>query len=572
VRTDRFGRTFALLAGVALVSCLICAPARASSVPFVVTTYGELLIYFSDLSTRGGLGMGVYRTYNSGDTYLMGRFGDAWITGSESYIVVQADGSIVIHEFGGGASNLFKPTSLGRRSATDILDEIIRAAQMTGRFGSDADRASYESWLQKDGNEENEWERYVGLGLIKPLDIPIGQTFFSSQFYTEYLTRVPEGYQRERRFPGGVYFQAFNEARKTNRWWDANGDFIAIDLTKDGNWAGSSDNWGDRFTFSTTANGLVSGISGSQHIVRYNYQDVAAPYNGSDLMSVDIDGKVTRYGYDAKNLLIAIWYADNTTMHITYDDLGRVASVKDADGTVTSYRYTMCATPASTQCAFEKDTRAPNGQTHSDVTAFSYDVGGHKDKDVETNDGAVIKTTAYDDKGHIASVTTPQGTTEFGYDYLDRVNFKRLPSGTTFAWQYDLVSRSVSIVTRTTKDGVVVEHFQYDPKGNLVRAYDNDGHDFAIDHDPHGRVASVGGGGVSLDFIFSDARATSPDSVTLDGVGSVSLSYDASGAVAKAQSAGGAAVVAKVRAALQSVDNLIADASFHVVTLPAGGP
>ena len=115
-----------------------------------------------------------------------------------------------------------------------------------------------------------------------------------------------------------------------------------------------------------------------------------------------------------------------------------------------------------------------------------------------------------------------------------------------------------------------MEHFQYDPKGNLVRAYDNAGHDFSIDHDAHGRVASVSGGGVSLDFTFSDARAVTPGSVALDGVGSVILSYDASGAVAKAQSAGGAAVVAKVSAALQSVDNLISDAFFSVVTLPAG--
>jgi YD repeat-containing protein len=569
VRTDRLGRTFVLLAGVALVSCLICAPARASSVPFVVTTNGDLLIDFSDLTTRGGLNMGVYRTYNSWNTNLMSRFGDGWETASDSYLVVQADGSIVIHEFGGGAINSFTPTSLGRRNATDILDEIMLAAQMTGRFGSDVDRAAYEHWVQSDGNEEAEWQHYKDLGLVKPVDPPIGETFFSSQFYTEYLTRVPEGYQRERRFLGGVYFQAFNEEGKMNRWWDEYGDFIAIDLTKDGNFAQASDNWGDRFTFSTTA-GLITGISGSQHIARYHYQAVAKPYTGSDLMSVDIDGKVTRYGYDAKNRLIAIWNADNTAMHITYDDLGRAASVNDADGTVTSYRYTMCATPASTQCTFEKDTRAPNGQTHSDVTAFSYEAGGHKDKDVETYDGAVIKTTAYDEKGHTASVTTPQGTTEFGYDDLARVNFARLPSGTTLALQYDLMSRSVSILTRTTKEGVVVEHFQYDPKGNLVRAYDNEGHDFSIDHDSHGRIASVGGGGVSLDFIFSDARATSPDSVALDGVGSVSLSYDASGAVAKAQSTGGAAVVAKVRAALQSVNNLISDAFFHVVTLPAG--
>jgi YD repeat-containing protein len=323
-------------------------------------------------------------------------------------------------------------------------------------------------------------------------------------------------------------------------------------------------------TFSTTAAGLVTGISGSNHILRYHYQDATKPNTGSDLMSADIDGKVTRYGYDAKNRLIAIWYANNTAMHITYDDFSRAVSVNDADGTVTSYRYTMCLAPAFTTCSFEKDTRA-NGWTHSDVTAFSYDAGGHKEKDVETYDGAVIKTTAYDAKGHVASVTTPQGTTEFGYDDLDRRNFVRLPSGTTFALQYDLVSGSPSIVTRTKKDGsVVIQHFQYDPKGNLVRAYDNDGHDFSIDHDPHGRIASVGGG-VSLDFIYSDARATTPDSVALDGVGSVSVSYDASGAVAKAQSAGGAAVIAKVRAALQSVDDLISDAFIRVpVTLPAG--
>jgi len=552
-----------------LASLLVVAPARAQKVSFDVTTYGDFHINFIDIRTQGGLGMGVSRVYNSLDNDRTGRFGNGWSAQAETYVTVEADGSIVIHEYGGGANNAFQPTTLSRRASTDILNEIMRAAEETGKFGSDADRLAYRQWLETDDNEEYAWENFASLGLVRQQDPPIGETFFSGRFDTEFVTRVPEGYQREMKYTGGVLFQAFNFGGRLTRYWDTNHNFIALSYGQDGNIQEALDNEGDRFAFSTK-NGLVARVNDApDHLVLYDYKTSNVPYSGYDLTSVTVDGKKTRYDYDRNDRIIAIWYPDSTSMHITYDQTGKATSVKDTDGTMTTYSYTTRRTQMIDVSTFEEDIHKSNGEIQRDTFQSFYDPPDYyKDKEIETDDGVVVKTTTYNSNGDELTSTTAKGSTEYGYDSLDREILEKEPTGRTLTWQYDPATGSVSVTNETDKNSVLTEHFEYDPRGNLARAYDNDGHDFTINHDEHGRIASVSGT-IHLSFQYPNGRAPNPTTVALDGVDSVGISYLPNGDVEKAQSLGGDVVVDKVRVALKTVDDLISDAGFDVVTLPA---
>jgi YD repeat-containing protein len=143
-----------------------------------------------------------------------------------------------------------------------------------------------------------------------------------------------------------------------------------------------------------------------------------------------------------------------------------------------------------------------------------------------------------------------------------------LPTGTVYTWEYDPATGRVSIATTTAKDSVLTEHFQYDPKGNLERAYDTNGHDVTIGYDLYGRIAAVTGSTVQLHFGYADNRVSHPATVALSGVGSVSVDYLADGTVKNAQSSGGTAVVDKVRTSLQTVDDLVRAAGVDVILLP----
>lgn len=566
---------FALLAGTVLACWVLVAPARAEKNPFNVSAFGNLYISFTDFTTQGGLGMGTRRIYNSFDYYRMGRFGVGWSNQAETYLTVESDGSILIHEYGGGAENAFQPTTSSTRASNDVIDEIMQAAEKSGKFGSQADRAAYRQWLETGTNRETAWASFAKMGLVKEQDPPVGETFFSGAFYTEYITRVPEGYQRKMKYTGGVYFQAFDNNGRLTRYWDTSHNYIALLYAGNGSIAQAYDNLGDRSVFSATSDGHVTRISCTpNHLLLYTYKPASAAFNqGSyDLVSVSVDAKVTQYGYDRNDQLTSVTYPDKTSMHVSYDAEERVASITDTDGTSTSYTYGLTTTASSKIYTFENKIRKPNGETHDNLFRYYYDAPSYnKDKVEETDDGALAKTTTYDANGDELATTTPKGTTQFQYDSLDREIFEKQPSGRTLTWQYDLATGNVAVVTITDKNTVVTEHFNYDPEGDLIRAYDTAGHDFTLAYDDHGRVASVTGSALNLGFSYADSRATKPATVMLAGTGSISVTYLADGNVAKAQSSQGSGVVDKVRAALNTVDDLISEAGFDVLTLPVGG-
>jgi YD repeat-containing protein len=551
--------------GVAALVCLFIATPALASVPFVVTRYGDLNLDFTDLREPGGLIMEITRVYNSFDSSRKGIFGTCWGSRAEDYLKVQDDGSIVVHEYGGGANNKFEPTTSTLRSQTEIIDEIERAAEQTGQFGSEADRQAYRQWLESSSdNEEEAWENFVDLGLLKSHAPPVGETFFSARFATEFLTREAEGYQRSTTYNGQTIFEAFDLSGRLTRFWDANHDYIALTYGPDGNLRESSDNEGNRFEFTFTADGFVSRIADSQgHVVRYQYKN-------ADLQSVNVNGSVTRFAYDSDHRLTDIHYPDRTSLQIGYDQSGLANRVKDTDGTINTYSYSTKKTQTSTVNSFVTNTRKPSGETHRKTFQYFYDAPDYfEDREIETDDGVVASDTTYDRNFEPLSVTTAKGITSYAYDSLSRMIRKQLPTGTVYNWEYDPATGRVSTATTTTKDSVLTEHFQYDPKGNLARAYDSNGHDVTIGYDPYSRIAAVTGSTVELHFAYADNRVSHPATVVLGGIGTVNVTYLADGTVSNAQSGGGAAVVDKVRTSLETVDDLIRAAGVDVITLPA---
>ncbi len=556
-------RTIVGCAAAALAFLLVTAPAFASA-PYVVTRYGDFNFDHTDLHEPAGLFMEITRVYNSFDTSRKGIFGTCWGSRAEDYLKVQDDGSIVVHEYGGGASNKFNPTTSTMRPQSEILDEIEQAAENTGQFGSVADRQAYRQYLESSSeNEEEAWENFVALGLLKSQVPAVGETFFSARFATEFLTREAEGYQRSTTYNGQTIFEAFDLSGRLTRFWDANHDYIALTYGADGHLRESTDNEGNRFDFAFTTDGFVKRIVDSQgHVVSYQYKN-------ADLQSVDVNGSVTRYDYDSDHKLIAIHYPDRTSAQVGYNTSGLVNRVVDADGTVNSYRYATTKNPTSTVNTFETNTRKPGGASHRKTYQYFYDAPDFfEDREIETDDGIVATDTTYDRNFEPLKITTVNGITTYGYDSLSRLIRKQLPTGTVFTWEYDPATGRVSTATTTAKDSVLTEHFQYDPKGNLARAYDTNGHDVTIGYDLYGRVAAVTGSTVQLHFGYADNRVSHPATVALGGVGSVSVDYLTDGTVKDAQSGGGTAVVDKVRTSLQTVDDLVRAAGVDVILLP----
>ncbi len=555
------------IACAATVALFMLAPERATA-SYEVTHYGDFYLDHTDVHAPGGLGMDITRIYNSFDGDRKGIFGTGWGSRAEDYLKLQDDGSIVVHEYGGGANNTFTPTTSSLRPQAQIISEIMGAAEQAGQFGGEADRAAYRVWLTRNqDNEEQAWETFVGLGLLKSQEPAVGETFFSGRFATEFLTRVPEGYQRVSTYNGQTIYEAFDLSGRLTRLWDANHDYVALTYGSDGRLAETTDNEGHRFAFSFTSDGFVRRIDDSQgHIVRYQY-------NNADLVSVDEDGAVTRYRYDTEHRLIAVAVAGSASTQVAYNEAGLATRLRDPDGTVTTYAYSTSLSQSSRIDTVQTDIRKSSGESHHKKSQYFYDFDGllyHLNRQIETDDGVATDTT-FDRNLSPLTITTPQGTTSYTYDSLGRLEKKQMPSGTVYQWEYDAANGKVGTATTTDKTTVLTEHFEYDQKGNLVRAYDSDQHDVAIAYDPYGRIGTVTGSTMVLRFAYADSGTTHPSTVELVGTGSVQVSYLADGTVRNAQSADGAAIVSKVGASLKTVDDLIRAAGIDVVTLPAPG-
>ena len=85
----------------------------------------------------------------------------AGATSYESYLTVSADGSVVVHEYGGGAENRFSP--VGFRQLTEKAVDMIAGAAQKRAPSEVRQLASYKVALKSDATFRNdEWEKFRG--------------------------------------------------------------------------------------------------------------------------------------------------------------------------------------------------------------------------------------------------------------------------------------------------------------------------------------------------------------------------------------------------------------------------
>ncbi|MQS15923.1 DNRLRE domain-containing protein [Streptomyces kaniharaensis] len=212
---------------------------------------------------------------------------------------------------------------------------------------------------------------------------------------------------------------------------------------------------------------------------RYGYDALSRRASVTDAL-----GQVTRYTYTPRSQpatsVIEGWNGDGkgtrdlTTESRAYDPAGRLASVTDPMGAVTSYTYFDDGLPATTKA--EAVTQA-DGSTRSIVLeANEYDGAGYLIKQT-TGGGRTTAVHTVDPSGRVTqTVLDPGGlarTTTLGYDADDRVTATTLKvSDTENSVQtntYDPAGRLTRAQLGSTTGGpTAVSTFTYDQRGLLT--------------------------------------------------------------------------------------------------------
>ena len=194
--------------------------------------------------------------------------------------------------------------------------------------------------------------------------------------------------------------------------------------------------------------------------------------HGNQVSIIDPNGHETRFTYDdlgretSRTLPIGVETTgdpDDFIEEESYDELGRLDYEVSFEGVVTSYTYddSQGAGGRLVQMQYFDDLTAYNGGagTPSEVVAYAYDAFGRQvgviqdaDGDLGTTADQRVEENAYNTRGQLIMVTSPEGVIHYEYDAVTGLHTR------TWTAQY----------TQTTEaDATTDTHYAYDSLGRL---------------------------------------------------------------------------------------------------------
>ncbi len=528
---------------------------------------GNFFVGYTDIVYPGGFEPKVERVYNSKSAF-QGMFGWGWGNEYETQLNVAADGSVVVHEFGGGADNRFSPQAFNPRELDAAVATISEAARQGGSLGSAEQINGYRQRLRSDANfRTEEWERLRRAGKVQARQLPVNTRLFSNRFSFQYLTRIQGGYQRN--FESGR-IERFDDAGHLARVSDKNGNFIDFTYGKDGRIQKLVDNFNRKIFLTFNTQGRlekIQGEGGKEGVYRYNEQ-------GELVYSRDVDGNVYSYKYspDKRHNLVEIAYSDRTTLQVAYygrDRFENVRSVKDRDGSVSDYAYDLGSADKS-RLAVAVNVKGADGAPVS-KSRYEYFVKRKADgeewtyKLISELDGDRTETVYNECCGLPLLIKRDGEETAFEYNARGSVTKKITPTEIT-QLVYDPQVGKVAKVTRFSKANskqVSWSEFKYDDKGNLTFAKNSEGQGVKLVYDTVGRIKSLlDQNRRRIDFKYNEN--SKPVEISDPQLGSILVTYSNSGEIKKVDSPAGRKIAMQVTTAFQNLLDIIRPAGVSL--------
>lgn len=542
------------------ITCMLSLVARHRATANVSLKNGNFFVVYTDIVYPGGAEPKVERVYNSKASFR-GMFGPGWGNEYEMYVHAEADGAVVVHEYGGGAENRFTPPQISDGTLGKLIERIANASKTTGDITSSSLEREFVSKLRSDaGFRERQWEAFRGRGILPAAATPVGTVLRSNRFGNQVLTRVPEGYIRT--YEAGRT-ECFNDEGRLLQVSDPNGNTLTLRYAA-GKIMELSDNLGRGVEFVLNAKGLMAqlkGFDGRTATFRYNEQDELVE-------SSDVEANHYAYTYsdDGRHNLTRIAYDDGTTMEMAYhgkDKHYNIRSVKDRDGTLTEYDYDVRSADH-----YKVVANVSNNAQHVSSSSYEYFLGHNADgttwtqRLVTSQDGDTTDT-VYDQKtGNPETIARGGEITRFRYDEHGRVIYKDTPSETT-TLEYDPQAGKVAYVKhelKRPKSNSSWSRFRYDSRGNLIYAEDSEHRTATLKYDSAGRIDEmVGQDNVRFRFSYNEtSKPVEIRRINPDGTSDfITVTYTESGEIRKVESPGGRAIAVAVTSSFQNLLDLI---------------
>ena len=539
---------------------------------FVSVINGNYSVSFVDIThpqSRQEYQLKVSRTYNSKSQYD-GIFGYGWGSEFESFLIVSADGTVVINESGGGEKTRFagnlKPRVLNVQIKR-LVNAKIEKMKKEGKAFSNTEIKAYTAKLQKDADFRDEEGRTLK---ITP-KLPQGTTLYSvGRVNKQKIQVLSDGFLRIYGDNRKVYFRkkvrvsdlglGINQRRTLEAYkitrienpttrllikfaYDVKGNLKSI----------TSGNQALYFSLDSNKK-VIQARNTAGQIAKYEYCPAEERYNASkkcgpdDLIkSIDTAGNTYAFEYDnAHNLTkLTTKKADSKLTHteqISYWPLAPPGAFQPGSGGVKKRTFRTGMEKSYTYWA---DPKNPRLHTKTNVTTTrkngtkseaSYEFWRKRRQDgslykhrTVSNVRNVITETIYNSCcGQPIKITKGKAVTTFQYYPGSQLLKQKSDPREVKNWVYSNkhFGKPVKITIKDKKTNLTRQvSFGFNKRGNLRHAKTSDGKSISIAYDNRNRMK------VLVDhkkrrILLNYNASSKPELIQQQGVGSIRLIYD----------------------------------------------
>lgn len=514
---------------------------------------GNFYISYTDIIVPGGGNdLRITRTYNS-QSPKKGWFGLGWGSDYETFLVVSADGSVIIHENGSGAKTRFTPKNTidPKAAAKKIVDHIRKKTNLAGK-----EAKKLEERLASDQEVRQGYARKYGISA----KLANGTILYSNTRGLQEVHKVKDGYIRK--YNEGKS-ERFNEKGQLLKISDKNGYYIEFNYKK-GKLVSIKDSQAKQLFFDWYPNNQVRAIwSVDKNKVTYSFK-------GGDLIeTTDVSKNTYKYEYNSDHFLNKITYGDGSSMEIGYDPKTRFASsVKSRDGEVVKYKYDSNPKNPDYHYWTVVEKKSPQGKKTENRYEYEIKVrpdGSQYTYRIETVVNGIKTETVYSECcGLPLRITRGKHTTTFEYNKDGLLTKKTSTKGDYVELEYDKKHKKISRVVNSKG----WTNFTYDKKGNLSKAINNGGQSVLLIYDRKGRITKM----VDFHKKTKDKRTLSfkynalgkPVEIAMDKIGKINVAYDNYGEIKKVESKAGHKMALQVTQAFQSLLSIVKPAGVNL--------
>lgn len=248
-------------------------------------------------------------------------------------------------------------------------------------------------------------------------------------------------------------------------------------ITVDGPLPGSSDT--TTYSYDPTTGDLISVTKALIGETVFSDYDAA----GRPGSITDVNNQPATYSYDARARVVETTYSDNSSVYLSYNSAGTLATMTDEDGISRNYTY---------GADYGRLLRITDAL--GNYVEYGYDPQGNPVDKGKFDSSDVRSTRAQstyqhpDIAGRLYRRINPDGTyTQYDYDANGNLASVTDPKGAATIYSHDPLSR----VETVTRPGGIITAFGYDGHGNLNSVTDANTNQTTYQYDDMGRVVST---------------------------------------------------------------------------------